>query len=50
MLKYTNEEHLMMSNVELRRRAASRRVFENMLDYHSKKAMMRKRIWAALKI
>jgi hypothetical protein len=33
MLRYTNEEHLMMSNVELRKRAACRRIFENMLEY-----------------
>ena len=34
LLKYTNEEHLMMSNVELRKRAAARRIYEYMLEYH----------------
>lgn len=50
MLAYKNEEHLMMSNVELRKRAAARRIFENMVDYYIKKETMRKRIAAALKI
>ena len=50
MLSYTNEEHLMMSNVELRKRAAARRIFEEMKDYHIKKETMRSRIAAALKI
>ena len=50
MLSYKNEEHLMMSNVELRKRAAARRIFENMVDYYIKKETMRKRIAAALKI
>lgn len=50
MLKYTNEEHLMMSNVQLRKRAATRRIFETMMDYHFKKETMRRRIAAARKI
>lgn len=50
MLKYTNEEHLMMSNVELRKRAAARRIFDYMMDFHFKKETMRRRIAAALKI
>ena len=50
MLRYTNEEHLMMSNVELRRRAAIRRIYETMMDYHIKKETHRRRIAAALKI
>lgn len=50
MLRYTNEEHLMMSNVELRKRAASRRIYETMMEYHFKKETMRRRIAAALKI
>ena len=50
MLSYKNEEHLMMSNVELRRRAAARRIFENMVEFHIKKETMRRRIAAALKI
>lgn len=50
MLSYNNEEHLMMSNVELRKRAAARRIFENMVVYHIKKETMRRRIAAALKI
>ena len=33
MLQYNKEEHLMMSIVELRKRAAARRIFENMVDY-----------------
>ena len=50
MLRYNNEEHLMMSNVELRRRAAIRRIYETMMDYHIKKETHRRRIAAALKI
>lgn len=50
MLKYSNEEHLMMSNVELRKRAAARRIYDYMMDYHFKKETMRRRIAAALKI
>ena len=50
MLQYNNEEHLMMTNVELRKRAAARRIFENMVDFHIKKETMRRRIAAALKI
>ena len=37
MLKYTNEEHLMMTNVELRQRAATRRIYEQMLLWHKKR-------------
>lgn len=33
MLRYTNEEHLMMSNIELRQRAAARRIFQQMLEW-----------------
>jgi hypothetical protein len=50
MLRYTNEEHLMMSNVELRKRAAARRIYDTMMDYHRKKETMRRRIQACLKI
>jgi hypothetical protein len=50
MLRYTNEEHLMMSNVELRKRAAARRIYETMMEYHIKKETMRRRIAAALKL
>jgi hypothetical protein len=50
MLRWTNEEHLMMSNVELRRRAASRRIYDMMMLYHQKKETHRRRIAAALKI
>ena len=50
MLRYSNEEHLMMSNVELRKRAAARRIYDTMLEYHQKKEMMRRRIAATLKI
>lgn len=50
MLRYTNEEHLMMSNVELRKRAAARRIYETMLEYNIKKETMRRRIAACLKI
>ena len=50
MLRHTNEEHLMMSNVELRKRAAVKRIYETMLLYHHKKETMRRRIAAALKI
>lgn len=50
MLRYQNEEHLMMSNVELRKRAAARRIYETMIQYHVKKETMRRRIAAALKI
>lgn len=50
MLSYNNEEHLMMSNVELRKRAAARRIYETMIEYHIKKENMRRRIAAALKI
>lgn len=50
MLKYTNEEHLMMSNVELRKRAAARHIYDTMIEYHIKKETMRRRIAAALKI
>ena len=47
MLKYTNEEHLMMSNVELRKRAAARHIYDTMIEYHIKKETMRRRIAAA---
>jgi hypothetical protein len=50
MLKYTNEEHLMMSNVELRKRAAAKNIYDTMVEYHFKKETMRRRIAAALKI
>ena len=50
MLRYTNEEHLMMSNVELRKRAAARRIYDTMREYQAKKETMRRRIAAALKI
>jgi len=50
MLAYNNEEHLMMSNVELRKRAAARRIYDYMMEYHFKKETMRRRIAAALKI
>lgn len=50
MLSYNNEEHLMMSNVELRKRAAARRIYETMIEYHIKKETMRRRIEAALRI
>lgn len=50
MLRYTNEEHLMMSNVELRKRAAARRIYETMMEFHKKKETMRRRIAAALKL
>lgn len=50
MLSYNNEEHLMMSNVELRKRAAARRIYETMIEYHIKKENVRRRIAAALKI
>ena len=50
MLRYTNEEHLMMSNVELRKRAAARRIFDTMMEYYRKKETMRVREAAALKI
>jgi len=50
MLKYTNEEHLMMSNLELSKRAAARKAFENMVEYHTRREMMRRRINAALRI
>ena len=50
MLAYNNEEHLMMSNVELRKRAAARRIYDYMMEYHLKKETMRRRIAAALKI
>jgi len=50
MLRYTNEEHLMMSNVELRKRAACRKIFENMLEYHIKRETYRRRVRAAIKI
>ncbi len=50
MLKYTNEEHLMMSNVELRKRAAAKHIYDTMVEYHFKKETMRRRIAAALKI
>ena len=50
MLAYTNEEHLMMTNVELRERDAARKIFDAMKEYHDKKQRMRRRIAAALKI
>ena len=50
MLAYTNEEHLMMTNVELRERDAARKIFDAMMKYHIKKETMRRRIAAALKI
>ena len=50
MLSYTNEEHLMMTNVELRERAAAKKIFDAMRKYHDKKQTMRRRIAAALKI
>jgi hypothetical protein len=53
MLRRTDEgnlEHLMMSNVELRKRAAATRIFDNMMEYYVKKETMRRRIAAALKI
>ena len=50
MLAYNNEEHLMMSNVELRKRAAANRIYNYMMHYHIKKETMRRRIAAALKI
>ena len=40
----------MMSNVELRKRAAARRIYDYMMEYHFKKETMRRRIHAALKI
>lgn len=50
MLVYTNEEHLMMSNVELRRRAAARLIFTSMRDFHIKRETHRREIAAALKL
>ena len=50
MLRYTNDEHLMMSNVELRERAAARKIFTAMRDFHIKLKTLRRRIAAALKI
>jgi predicted nucleic acid-binding Zn ribbon protein len=50
MLRYTNDEHLMMSNVELRERAAARKIFTAMRDFHIKRKTLRRRIAAALKI
>jgi hypothetical protein len=50
MLRYTNEEHLLLSNIELRKRAAARRIYETMLEYHIKKETLRRRQQAALKI
>jgi len=50
MLSYRNEEHLMMSNVELRKRAAARKIYETMIEYHIKKETMRRRTRAARKI
>ena len=50
MLRWTNEEHLMMSNVQLRKRAASRRIFDQMMEYHKRRETHRRRIAAALKI
>ena len=50
MLKYTNEEHLMMTNVELRQRAATRRIYEQMLLWHKKRETQRNRERAALRI
>lgn len=50
MLRYTNEEHLMMSNVELREKDAARKIVKAMRNYHIKKETMRRRQRAALKI
>jgi hypothetical protein len=50
MLRYTNEEHLLLSNIELRKRAAARRIYETMLEYHIKRETLRRREMAALKI
>ena len=50
MLNATGEEHLLMSNAELRKRASIRRIYETMLEYHIKKNTMRRRVKAALKI
>ena len=50
MLRYTNEEHLMMSNVELRQRAATRRIYEQMTIWQQKRETDRRRRAAALKI
>ena len=50
MLRYTNEEHLLLSNLELRKRAAARRIYETMLEYHIKKETLRRREAAELKI
>jgi len=40
----------MMSNVQLRKRAATKRIFETMMQYHFKKETMRRRIAAAIRI
>ena len=40
----------MMSNVELRKRAAAKHIYDTMVEYHFKKETMRRRIAAALKI
>lgn len=50
MLVWTNEEHLMMSNVELRKRAAAKRIYLQMMDFYVRKETLRRRIAAALKI
>lgn len=50
MLVYSNEEHLMMSNVELRKRAAAKRIYLQMMDYYTRKETLRRRIAAAIKI
>ena len=50
MLVWTNEEHLMMSNVDLRRRAAAKRIYLQMMEFYNRRETLRKRISAALKI
>lgn len=50
MLVYTNEEHLMMSNVELRKRAAAKRIYLQMMEFYNRRETLRRRIAAALKI
>lgn len=50
MLVWTNEEHLMMSNVELRERAAAKLIYTHMKAYFIRKETMRRRIAASLKI
>ena len=50
MLRYQGEEHLMMSNVELRERASVRRIYEQMVIWRQRRETLRRRQAAALRI